>query len=62
VFAIFEAEKGALVIIDKGEDSSLEEQLSSDVLALRAVFLPTLYGSCTQQCWEAIDGALQRWW
>jgi putative resolvase len=56
VIAIFEAKKGALVIIDKGEDSRFEDELSSDLLAMLAVFLPRLYGSCTQQCREPIDG------
>jgi predicted site-specific integrase-resolvase len=50
------SEKGALVISDEGEDNRFEEELSSDVLAMLAVFLLRLYGSCTQQCWEPIDG------
>jgi hypothetical protein len=56
VFAIFEAKKGALVIIDEDDDSRFKEELSSAVLAMRAVFLPRAYGSCTQQCREPIDG------
>jgi predicted site-specific integrase-resolvase len=43
VFAIFEAKKGALVIIDEGEDSRFEEELSGDVLALLTLFLSRLY-------------------
>jgi hypothetical protein len=56
VFAIFEAKKGVLVIVDEGEDSRFEKGLSSAVLAMLAVVLPSLYGSCTQQCWKLIDG------
>jgi predicted site-specific integrase-resolvase len=56
VFAIFEAKKGALVITNEGEDSRFEEDLSSDVLTVFAVFRPRLYGSYTQQCREPIDG------
>ena len=56
MFAIFEAKKGALVIIGGGVDTRLKEELSSDVLAMFAVFLPKMHGSCTQQCWEPIDG------
>jgi hypothetical protein len=56
VFAIFEAKKGTLVIIDEGEGSRFEEELSSNVLAMLAVFLPKVHCSCTQQCCERIDG------
>jgi predicted site-specific integrase-resolvase len=55
VFAIFEAKKGALVIIDESEDSRFEEELSSDVPAMLAVSLAGLYGSCTHQCREPVD-------
>jgi hypothetical protein len=50
------SEKGGARDFDKDEDSRFEEELSSNVLALLAVFLPGLYGSCTQRCWEPIDG------
>jgi hypothetical protein len=43
------------VIINEGEDGRFEEELSSDVPAMRAVSLPRLHGSCTQQCGEPID-------
>ena len=56
MFAIFEAKKGPLVITGEGEDSRFEEELSNDVLAMLAVVLPGLRGSCTQQCREPIDG------
>jgi len=56
MFAIFEAKRGTLVLIDEGEDSRFEEEMSSDMLAMLAVFPPRLYGSCIQQCCEPIDG------
>lgn len=55
-FAIYQAEKGTLMIIKEGESSRSEEELPSGVLRMRTVFLSRLYGSRSQQCWKPVDG------
>ena len=48
------SEKGALVIINKGERSRFEEELPRDLLSRFAVFLPRLYGS-HPKCQKWVD-------
>lgn len=45
VFAICEAKNVEVLIINKGEDSSFEEDLAKDVLEIITVFSARLYGS-----------------
>jgi len=45
VFAICEAKAVEVVIINKGEDTSFEEDLAKDVLEIITVFSARLYGS-----------------
>lgn len=45
VFAICEAKGVEVVILNKGEDSTFEEDLASDVLEIITVFSARLYGS-----------------
>ena len=45
VFAVCEAKGVEVVIINKGEDSTFEEDLATDVLEIITVFSARLYGS-----------------
>ena len=45
IFAICEAKNVEVLIINKGEDSTFEEDLASDVLEIITVFSARLYGS-----------------
>jgi len=45
VFAICEAKNVEVIIINKGEDTTFEEDLASDVLEIITVFSARLYGS-----------------
>ncbi len=45
VFAICAAKEVEVVIINKGEDTSFEEDLAKDVLEIMTVFSARLYGS-----------------
>jgi predicted site-specific integrase-resolvase len=45
VFAICEAKDVEVVIINKGEDTTFEEDLATDVLEIITVFSARLYGS-----------------
>jgi predicted site-specific integrase-resolvase len=45
VFAICEAKKVEVVILNQGEDTSFEEDLANDVLEIIRVFSARLYGS-----------------
>ena len=53
IFAICEIKNVEIVIINKGEDVSFEEDLAKDVLEIITVFSTRLYGSCllyTSRC------------
>ena len=59
VFAICQAREVEVVIINKGEDSSFEEDLASDVLEIITVFSARLYGSRSHRNQTLIDGVRQ---
>ena len=56
VFAICEAKDVEVVIINKGEDTSFEEDLASDVLEIITVFSARLYGSRSNKNKKLLDG------
>jgi predicted site-specific integrase-resolvase len=45
VFAICEAKRVEIVILNQGEDTAFEEDLAKDVLEIITVFSARLYGS-----------------
>jgi excisionase family DNA binding protein len=59
VFAICEAKEVEVVIINKGEDASFEEELAKDVLEIITVFSARLYGSRSRKNQKLIDGVKQ---
>ena len=59
VFAICQAREVEIVVINKGEDSSFEEDLASDVLEIITVFSARLYGSRSHRNQKLIDGVRQ---
>ena len=56
VFSICEAKDVEVVIINKGEDASFEEELASDVLEIITVFSARLYGPGSKKNQKLIDG------
>ena len=56
VFAICEAKDVEVVIINKGEDTTFEEDLAGDVLEMMTVFSARLYGSRSHKNKKIIDG------
>jgi len=56
VFAICQAKEVEVVIINRGEESSFEEELASDVLEIITVFSARLYGSRSNKNQKLIDG------
>jgi predicted site-specific integrase-resolvase len=56
VFAICQAREIEVVIINQGQDTSFEEELSSDVLEIVTVFSARLYGSRSRKNQKLIDG------
>lgn len=56
VFAICEAKNVEVVIINKGEDTSFEEDLATDVLEIITVFSARLYGSRSRKNQKIING------
>jgi putative resolvase len=55
VFAICEAKEVEVLIINKGEDTSFEEDLASDVLEIITVFSARLYGSRSRKNAKLLD-------
>lgn len=55
VFAICEAKEVEVLIINKGEDTSFEEDLASDVLEIITVFSARLYGSRSRKNAKMLD-------
>ena len=55
VFAICEAKDVEVVIMNKGEDSSFEEDLAKDVLEIITVFTARLYGSRSKKNKKLIE-------
>ena len=56
VFAICEAKEVEVVILNKGEDSTFEEDLAKDVLEIVTVFSARLYGSRSRKNQKLLDG------
>ena len=56
VFAICQAKEVEVVIINRGEESTFEEELANDVLELITVFSARLYGSRSHKNQKLIDG------
>ena len=56
VFAICEAKDVEVVIINKGEDASFEEDLAKDVLEIITVFSARLYGARSRKSAKMIEG------
>lgn len=59
VFAICEAKNVEVVILNRGEDASFEEDLAKDVLEIITVFSARLYGSRSRKNQKIID-AIQK--
>jgi putative resolvase len=56
VFSICEAKEVEVVIINKGEDATFEEDLAKDVLEIITVFSARLYGSRSRKNQKILDG------
>jgi excisionase family DNA binding protein len=56
VFSICEAKDVEVIIINKGEDTSFEEDLATDVLEIITVFSARLYGSRSKKNKKLLDG------
>jgi putative resolvase len=56
VFAICEAKKVEVVILNQGEDTTFEEDLAKDVLEMITVFSARLYGSRSGKNQKLLDG------
>ena len=56
VFAICEAKEVEVIIINKGEDTTFEEDLARDVLEIITVFSARLYGSRSHKNQKLLDG------
>ena len=56
VFSICEAKQGEVVIVNKGEDTTFEEDLATDVLEIITVFSARLYGSRSRKNKKLLDG------
>ena len=56
VFAICEAKNVEVVIMNKGEDTTFEEDLATDVLEIITVFSARLYGSRSRKNQKLLDG------
>jgi excisionase family DNA binding protein len=56
VFAICEAKEVEVLILNKGEDTSFEEDLAHDVLEMITVFSARLYGSRSRKNKKLLEG------
>ncbi len=59
VFAICEAKNVEVVILNKGEDTTFEEDLAKDALEIITVFSARLYGSRSRKNQKLLDGVRQ---
>ena len=59
VFSICEAKGVEVVIINKGEDITFEEDLATDVLEIITVFSARLYGSRSKKNKKLLDGVVK---
>ena len=56
VFAIWEAKRVEVVILNQGEDTAFEEELAQDVLEIITLFSARLYGSRSRKNQKLLDG------
>ena len=56
VFAMCEAKHVEVVILNQGEDTTLEEELAQDVREIITVFSARLYGSRSRKNQKLLDG------
>lgn len=56
VFSLCEAKQVEVVIVNKGEDTTFEEDLATDVLEIITVFSARLYGSRSRKNKKLLDG------
>lgn len=56
VFSICEAKQVEVVIVNKGEDTTFEEDLATDLLEIITVFSARLYGSRSHKNKKLLDG------
>jgi predicted site-specific integrase-resolvase len=59
VFAICEEKNVEVVLINKGSETSFEEELASDVLEIITVFSARLYGSRSRKNKKLIENLQQ---
>ena len=59
VFAICEAKEVEVVILNRGEDTTFEDDLAKDVLEIITVFSARLYGSRSHKTQRLLDGVRQ---
>ena len=59
VFAVCEAKDVEVVIINKGEDTTFEEDLATDVLEIITVFSARLYGSRSKKNKRILEGVVK---
>ncbi len=59
VFAICEAKQVEVVILNQGEESSFEEDLTKDVLEIITVFSARLYGSRSRKNQKLLENVRQ---
>ena len=59
VFAICEAKDVEVLILNKGVDTTFEEDLAKDVLEIITVFSARLYGSRSRKNQKVLDGVKQ---
>jgi predicted site-specific integrase-resolvase len=59
IFSICEAKQVEVVIVNRGEDSTFEEDLAKDVLEIITVFSARLYGSRSRKNQKLINGMRQ---
>ncbi len=57
IFTLCEIKQVEVVIINKGEDTSFEEELASDVLEIITVFSARLYGSRSKKNKKLVEAA-----
>lgn len=56
VFAVCEAKQVEVVILNRGEDTTFEEELAQDILELITVFSARLDGSRSHKNQKLLDG------
>lgn len=59
VFSICEAKQVEVVLVNKGEDTTFEEDLATDVLEIITVFSARLYGSRSRKNKKLLEGVKQ---